>query len=170
MKRTSVAAACLFLSACGVDPQFVKQSDVPPGAKVGVVPFRDCLIDSQEDCDGSGGVAGSIFARIFSEEGFSAVLLSRPVGARMELSDAVAVDTAKEQGLAFVINGEVTQFYRVAPMTFRPDRAGLSVRLLRVDTGEVAAAYSDVRASKTNFSSPDSMIADMAEEVRDELQ
>jgi hypothetical protein len=107
---------------------------------------------------------------VFSEDDFRAELLSRPVGPKEPLTDAAALALAKERNLAFVINGEVTQYYNVAPMTFRPDRAGISVRILRVDTGEVAASYSDIRASKTNFSTPDGMIQEMAEEVRDEME
>jgi hypothetical protein len=72
--------------------------------------------------------------------------------------------------LSFVINGEVTQYYSVAPMTFQLDRVGISVRIFPVETGEVAASCSDVRASRTNFSTPDGMLEEMAEEVRDELE
>ncbi len=171
MKKLAIAVACgLLLSACGVDPQFVKQMEVPRGTEIGVIPFRDCVIAGQDDCNGSGNAAGSAFVGVFSEDGFRAVLLSRPVAPKEPLSDDAAVALAKAKNLAFVINGEVTQFYDVAPMTFRPDRAGISVRILRVETGAVAASYSDIRASKTNFSNPVGMIKNMAEEVRDELE
>jgi hypothetical protein len=171
MKKFVLVVACAsLLSACGVDPQLVKQMDVPRGTDIGVIPFRDCIIADQEDCDGSGSVAGSVFAHTFSEDGFRAVLLSRAVGSKEVLSDDAAVALAKAKNLAFVINGEVTQFYNVAPMTFRPDRAGVAVRILSVETGEVAVSYSDSRVSKTNFSTPNGMLQDMAEEVRDELE
>ena len=75
-----------------------------------------------------------------------------------------------QRNLSFVINGEVTQYYSVAPMTFQLDRAGISVRILPVETGEIAASCSDVRASKINFSTPDGMLEGMAEEMRDELE
>ncbi|MEO6074944.1 MAG: hypothetical protein ABIP67_17120 [Burkholderiales bacterium] len=171
MKILALVAACgLLLSACGVDPQIVKQMKVPHGTDIGVIPFRDCIIAGQEDCDRSGGLAGSVFVRVFSEDGFRAVLLSRPVAPKEPLSDDAAIALAKAKNLAFVINGEVSEFYDVAPMTFRPDRAGISVRILSVETGKIAASYSDIRASKTNFRTPESLIMNMAEEVRDELE
>jgi hypothetical protein len=92
------------------------------------------------------------------------------VNPKETLSDIEAVALAKARGLGFVINGEVTQFYSVAAMTFRPDRAGISVRILNVGTGEIAAAYSVTRASKTNFATPEGMIEDMAYEILDELE
>lgn len=171
MKELIVIVACaLLLSACGVDPRIVKQMEVPRGTEIGVIPFRDCVIADQDDCDGSGGLAAAAFVHVFSEDGFRALLLSRPAGAKEPLSDEAAVDLAKARNLSFVINGEVTQFYSVAPMTFRPDRAGISVRILSVETGKVAASYSVVRASTTNFSTPEGMLEEMAEEVRDELE
>ncbi|MGA7298056.1 MAG: hypothetical protein WBW92_11185 [Rhodanobacteraceae bacterium] len=172
MKKTYFAAViALLLSACSADPQIVKQANVPRDTEIGVIPFRDCMIPGQdEDCNGSGNVAGTVFARAFSEDGFRSELLSRPIGAKEALSDEAALALAKEKNLAFVINGEVTQFYSVAAGTFRPDRAGISVRILRVADGEVAVSYSVTRASKTNFATPEGMIEDMAEEVRDELE
>lgn len=169
-KYLFLAASALLLSACGMDPQFVKQMDVPRDTEIGVIPFRDCMIADQEDCDGSGNVAASVFVRVFSEEGFRSVLLSRPVGAKESLSDADAVAFAKAKGFAYVINGEVTQFYSVAAMTFRPDRAGISARILGVENGKIAASYNVSRASKTNFATPEGMIEDMAYEIRDELE
>jgi hypothetical protein len=47
---------------------------------------------------------------------------------------------ARAKGYQFALNGDVEDYYRVAPMTFRAERAGVSVRLLRVSDGTVMAA------------------------------
>lgn len=173
MNRFFCLALLVFVLAlvtgCAPDPQFVRQANVPKGEVIGVFPFRDCLIEDQEDCLGSGVVAGQAFAQAFSEDGFRSVLLSRPVGAREVLSDEAALKLAKAEGLVYVMNGEVTEFYSVAPMTFRADRAGVSLRILRVSDGMVAIAWSYKDLSTTNFDTPAGMLQEMAEDVRDEL-
>ena len=47
---------------------------------------------------------------------FHAVKLPRPVDAKAGLGDDAAVAYAKQRGYAYVMNGEVTDFYQVAPM------------------------------------------------------
>ena len=155
--------------SCASSPDIVKRLDVPHGAEIAVISFRDCVIEDQEDCDGSGNVAGSVFARVFSESPrFRAVPLSRPVGAKEMLSDDQAADFAAEKGFEYVINGEVDEYYAVAPMTFRADRAGISMRILRTSDAAVVAFYSD-RKEAGNFSTPDRIIEKMATRIRDGL-
>lgn len=169
-KGIGLVLLAALLTGCAADPQFVKQLEVPQHETIGVIPFRDCMIEDQEDCRGSGATAGNVFAQEFSGDGYRSVLLSRPVGPRDGLSDQAAVELARGQGLAFVMNGEVTEFYSVAPMTFRADRAGVSLRILRVEDGKIALSWSHARLSSTNFSTPEGLLEDMAEDVREELE
>lgn len=143
---------------------------VPIGSELAVIPFRDCLISGQEDCDGSGNTAGNIFAQVFSASTkFQAVPLSRPVGPKETLTDDAAVALAKIKGFKYVINGEVDEYYDVAPMTFRVDRAGISVRILRVEDGHITAFFSQRKDGSSNFATPSGIIKKMAEHVRDSL-
>jgi hypothetical protein len=100
---------------------------------------------------------------------FKAVPLSRPVAPRESLTDDAAVRYAQEKGFGYVINGEVDEFYSVAPMTFRVDRAGVSIRLLRVSDGAVVAFYSQKKDGGSNFTTPDRIIEKIAERFRDAL-
>jgi len=59
------------------------------------------------------------------------------------LSDDQAADFAAEKGFEYVINGEVDEYYAVAPMTFRADRAGIPMRILRTSVAAVVAFYSE---------------------------
>jgi hypothetical protein len=128
------------------------------------------MITGQEDCAGSGNVAGSIFARVFSATSrFKAVPLSRPVPPTETLTDDAAVAFAKSKGFKFVINGEVDEFYSVAPMTFRVDRAGVSIRILRVEDGSVVVFFSQRKEAGSNLGTPDGIIEGIAEHVRDSL-
>lgn len=161
----AVTAALLF-AACATPP-VVKRGELPSGAEVAVVMFRDCIIAGQEDCDGSGNTAGSIFARVMSVGRLRAVPLSRPVGAKEPLTDEAAVEFAKSKGFQYVLNGEVDEYYRVAPFTFRAERAGVSIRILRVSDGNVVAFFSQRKNSQTNLTTPERMIEKMAEHVRD---
>lgn len=148
----------------------VKRLDVPQGAEIAVIPFRDCIIAGQEDCLGSGNIAGSIFARVFSTSNkYKALPLSRPVGPNQMLTDDAAVSFARSKGFQFVLNGEVDEYYSVAPFTFRVDRAGVSLRILRVADGSVAAFFTQRKEAASNFATPDGLIEDMANHVCDSL-
>ncbi len=160
----------LVLISCASTPPVVKRDPVPIGSEFAVIPFRDCLIAGQEDCDGSGNTAGNIFAQVFSDSvKFKAVPLSRPVGSKEALTDDAAVALAKLKGFRYVINGEVDEYYDVAPMTFRVDRAGISIRILRVEDGSISAFFSQRKAAGSNLGTPSGMIKAMAEHVRDSL-
>jgi hypothetical protein len=91
------------------------------------------------------------------------------VGPNEGLTDDAAVDFAWKKGFQFVLNGEVDEYYSVAPMTFRVDRAGVSLRILRVSDGSVAAFFSQRKEAGSNFATPDGLIEDMAVHVRDSL-
>lgn len=159
-----------IITGCASTPAVIKRLDVPQGTEIAIIAFRDCTIAGQADCYGSGNVAGSIFARVLSTASkFSAVPLSRPVGPNEVLTDDVAVDFARTKGFQFVLNGEVDEYYSVAPMTFRLDRAGISIRLLRVIDGSVAAFFSQRKDAATNFETPDGLIEQMAIHVRNSL-
>jgi hypothetical protein len=160
----------LLLVSCASTPPVVKRGQIPSGSELAVIPFRDCLIAGQADCDGSGNTAGNIFAQVFSASAkFRAVPLSRPVGPKEALTDDAAVALAKAKGYRYVINGEVDEYYDVAPMTFRVDRAGISVRILRVEDGSVTAVFSQRKEAGSNLGTPGGIIKKMAEHVRDSL-
>lgn len=160
----------LLLVSCALTPHVVKRNQIPVGSDLAVIPFRDCLITGQEDCDGAGNRAGNIFAQVFSGSSkFSAVPLSRPVGPQETFTDDAAVALAKSKGFKYVINGEVDDYYDVAPFTFRVDRVGISIRILRVEDGTVSAFFSQRKEAGRNFSTPNGMITKMAEHVRNSL-
>ena len=158
-------ATLIVCTACTSVRPTVREH-VPPGSDIGIVMFRDCTIPGQEDCDGSGLSAGSIFARVFCEDSaLRAVPLSRPVPAGTPLDDSAAAIYAREKGFRYVVNGEVQDYYRVAPMTFRPERAGVSVRLLDTSNGQVLAFFSD-RGTAPNLSTPDAILGRFARTFR----
>jgi hypothetical protein len=165
-----VTMVTAVMASCASTPPVVKRGDVPQGSEIAVVSFRDCLIAGQEDCDGSGNSAGSVFARVFSSgPKFRAVPLSRPVGPKETLTDDAAVQLARQKGFKYVLNGEVDEYYSVAPMTFRVDRAGVSVRLLRVEDASVVAFFSQRKDAGSNLSTPDGIIEGIAAHFRDGL-
>ena len=174
MRRHLWLLACcsaLLAAACGSDPSKPEEHHpkVPTGSKIGVIAFQDCTITGQEDCEGSGLIAGSIFAVELNDQQLVTVSLSRPVGPKEQLSDAAAVAYGKSQGLDYVLNGQVTDFYRVAPMTFRDERAGVAVRLLRVSDGQELYFHAD-RDTKNNLSSPEKILRNIAGDVKDDIE
>ena len=177
-RRLPVSTVCRIIAftfvvataGCASTPVVTVHGRVDRDSEVAVVMFRDCTVSGQEDCDGSGLAAGSIFARVWSgKPGLRAVPLSRPVAANAALDDSAAVEYAKSKGYKYVLNGEVVDYYRVAPMTFRTERAGVAVRLLGTSDGKVVAFFSERRNSATNLTTPDALIEKMATHVRDSL-
>ena len=134
-----------------------------------MIAFQDCTITGQEDCEGSGLIAGSIFAVEMNDQQLVTVALSRPVGPKEQLTDEAAVAYGKTKGLDYVLNGEVTDFYRVAPMTFRDERAGVAVRLLRVADGQELYFHAS-RDTKNNLSSPEKILRNLASDVKDDIE
>jgi hypothetical protein len=173
MLLTRKAVLCCVLiavaSACASTP-IVRTADVPPGSEIVVIPFRDCLITGQdEDCNGSGLKAGEAFQEVFSTGKFRSTLATRPVSAKESLTDQAAVDFARRNGHAYIINGEVDDFYSVAAMTFRSDRAAISMRLLRASDGQAIITFSKPGTAESNFATPKGMIKDLAVQVRNAL-
>jgi len=162
-KQLFAMAAAACLSGCISAPAVREKT--PPGADVGVIAFRDCTIQDQEDCNGSGVAAGSVMARTLAESRkFKGVPLSRPVGPKEQLDDTKAAEYGKAKGFAYVVNGEVQDYYRVAPMTFRSERAAISLRVLRTSDGAVVTFFQD-HGTANNFRTPDGIIEDMCEKV-----
>ncbi len=161
----------VLIASCASRPPVVQRAGLPPGAELAIISFRDCTINGQEDCDGSGNTAAGIFAEVFSSTSrYLAVPLSRPVGPKEPLTDDEAVKYAKSKGFPYVMNGEVDEYYRVSPFTFRTERAGVSLRILRVSDGSVIAFFSQRTHSQSNLTTPDKLIKKMAQHVRDSLR
>jgi len=134
-----------------------------------VIPFRDCTIPGQDDCAGSGNIAGGIYARVLaSHVGIQVEPVSRPGGPAMSLTDDAAVAFASSKGFGYVVNGEMNDFYRVAPMTFRSERVGLSIRVLRVPDGKVIA-FQNEAAQAGNLTTPERMLERLAAKLSEKL-
>jgi len=158
------------LCACTIHSTATSFEHVQPSAKIAVVAFRDCTIPEQNDCQGSGNIASSIMASTLAKDSkFQVVPISRPVAPNQELVDAAAVEEARVRGFDYVVNGEVNNFYRVAPFTFRSDKVSLSARVIRVSTGAVVASAVESSESATNFATPEGMIERVARKLREAL-
>ncbi|MBW3564176.1 MAG: hypothetical protein KY459_05585 [Acidobacteria bacterium] len=170
IQTTLIGLTTLFLVASCASVPITTAVEVPPGSEIGIISLRDCVITGQEeDCTGSGEQAAEAFAEAFNEGTFEARVLDRPVADNMVLSDEEAAEYGRAQGVEYVINGEVDDFYSVAAMTFRSDRAAVSVRLIRTSDGLVVTSYSRPGVASSNFVTPKGMIKDLAIELRNAL-
>lgn len=148
----AVTAACLMaiylLSACQSAPQrTLPDAKVPYGARLAVIDFRDCLIQTEFNCDHSGEkVAPLIVSGLDDAPVLHAVRLARPVGRKDTLSDASATAYGKSAGYEFVVNGEVMDFH-VPDSVIRDEHRGyVSMHVLRTSDGQRVESYRcDVR-------------------------
>ena len=165
----ATATLSVALLSCASAPTVIKYEGLPHGSRVAVIPFRDCTIAGQDDCSGSGNIAGTIYARVLaSRPDFRFEPVSRPVAAMEALSDDAAIKYAAGKGFDFVMNGEVNDFYRVAPMTFRNERVGLSVRILRVQDGKIITFQTEA-AHAGNLTTPERMLERLASKLAEKF-
>lgn len=168
--RGLLCCVVIALVGCASTP-IQKTGEIPRGSEIVVISLRDCTITGQEeDCNGSGRQAGEAFQEVFSKGGkFTSRLVDRPVGAKENLSDQAAAEFARKNSYPYVLNGEVDDFYSVAAMTFRNDRAAVNIRIIRASDGQVMASYSKQGKEASNFDTPKGMIKGIATFVRDSL-
>jgi hypothetical protein len=134
-----------------------------------VIVFRDCLIEGQDDCHGSGARAASFFAQALSDKPrLNAVPIPRPADPTQELSDDAAVANAKDKGYDYVVNGEVMDYYYAHQPSLQRHRAALAVRVLRTSDGQVVYSYTG-SGTTNNLSSPIAFIQDIAVDVQNAL-
>jgi hypothetical protein len=171
MKRFAMMLGLALLAACASTPKVVVNGGkVPMGSTIGVISFRDCLQPDQiDDCPGSGNIAGPVYASVLSSKaGVKVTPLSRPVPATKELTDQEAVALGRQNNVDYILNGEVNDYYSVAPMTFRSDRASVTVRLLKVADGSVAAFQTET-VQGANYKTPADLIRAVAVRFRDAI-
>ena len=180
MKRHLWLLACLsalLAVGCGSNPSKdepeVHHPKVPAGSTVAVVSFRDCTIADQDDCAGSGDKVTDIFLSQFANSKvFHSLKLPRSVGAKAELSDDAAVAYAKSKGYAYVMNGEVTDYYQASAMTgfWHKERAAVTIRVLSVADGRILYVHTDSDTGSNMAGSPDGLFKSFAEDVEDDLE
>jgi len=146
--------------------------------------FRDCAISGQDDCNGSGRIAGSVFTSVLSgrvvgvvftrtlsdKTAMDSTLVARAGGPDDELSDEAAVTYARGMGYEYVVNGEVLDFFRVPRYTFRTQRAGVSVRVLRTSDGQVIVSSTKYSARISLAGPPETLLKNLAQDLRDKLE
>lgn len=165
----SCALATAVPAGCASAPGLIKYAPIPPHVRIAVLSFQDCTISGQEDCSGSGNIAGSIYVRVLaSRPQLGAAPLSRPTGAAQPLTDDAAAKYATEKGYDYVLNGEVNDFFRVAPFTFRSERIGITVRLIRASDAKVVVFQNETKKAG-NLTTPERMIEKVAEKFRDSI-
>ncbi len=170
LKNLVILGAALLLVGCGVHSAASSFQPLEPGERLAIVPFRDCTIPDQEDCSGSGNIASSVFAATLNESSrLKVVPISRPAPPAEIVADEEACATAAARNFAYVINGEVNDFYRVAPMTFRKDRASVTARVLAVADCSIVATAIESSESITNAATPEGMIKRTARKLRTSL-
>jgi hypothetical protein len=167
----ALAAVAFFLFGCasGMRPTASVFQPVPRDARIAIISLRDCTISNDDDCHGAGDIAASVIAATLSKGGYEVIPLSRPGNPDQVLSDDAAVEVAKAKGFEYLINGEVNDFYRVAPMTFRVDRASLAFRLLKVSDGSVVASATSSVEAASNLGTPEGLIRKLAKKLLQEM-
>jgi TolB-like protein len=167
MRIPALLATMILLAGCASDPSSISVIHrVARGGTVAVVPFSDCQIANQADCDGSGANAGSIFVRMLSQRpNLHAVSLPRPVGPKAAFSDDAAVAYAKAKNYRYVVNGEVQDYFRAGHMALHSSRAAISLRVLSTKDGKVLVTYTYQESSKNPLTSADDLVEDMAKQL-----
>ena len=142
----------------------------PRSARVLVAPFRDNESDDPRDSVDTGIIAQQRLLEGLEE--LDSIRVKKATPQRYDPSKGLSLDEAvalaHQYEADFVVFGDVIEFYRVAPLTFRADRAGVTIRVASV-SGQLVFQRSWNKHSGTNFSTPDAVIENIGERFRDEV-
>ena len=147
MKPLPVFAAVLVFTGCASGgtqdaSRTLPDAKVPYAAKLAVIGFRDCLLQTEASCDHSGArVTPLITSGLDDPPGLHAFMVGRPVGQKDELSDADAVAYGKRSGYDYVINGTVSDYHVPDSIIRDGHRGHVSLHVLRTSDGELLDAY-----------------------------
>ena len=130
-----------------------------------VLPFRDNVSEDSNDSDGTGKKCQTIMVEALSDRRDDTVKSHVPANHDFKtvLSQMQANTLGKTLKVDYVVYGDCIEFYDVAPMTFRADRAGMQVFVLRVVDGVIVYTARYNEKSDSNFDSPEDVIQELSE-------
>lgn len=145
------------------DPSF----RFPSGSIVLVLPFRDNPSGDRRDREGTGrAVQVALFDGLESVDELDVRMREGQLAdPSREIGDAEATRLVRESGADFAVVGACTDFYRVAPFTFRRDRAAVSLRIVSA-AGVVVFQESWKASPRDNLAEPEAALRLIAKELR----
>lgn len=157
-------------SGCQTSPARPPEPKILNGDQLAVIKFRDCLIEAEISCTGSGDEFATDIADVLRDPPIlNTLVVARPVGPAEELSDAAAVTYAKSSGYPYIINGEVNDLHRAAIASTHEQRISYTLRVLRASDGKVVDTYA-CKYSPNNLTPIDYAIRQMTAHFRDSLE
>ncbi|MDX1564773.1 MAG: hypothetical protein R3236_05165, partial [Phycisphaeraceae bacterium] len=134
---------------------------------IAVLPFKDHISDDPDDSKDTGAICQRFMAQALLEDAGIRAKVYDPASrdSRKLLRSDQAISMGRKLGVQYVIYGDCTEFYRVAPFTFRVDRAGMRVWMVRVQDGKLVFTASDTRRTDDNLEQPEDAIEQIAEEM-----
>jgi len=154
-----------------------RQGDLPAkyrlrrGSSVLILPFRDHQSEDPNDSLDTGRFAQESFFEAFDRINGMRVVLRPPSShsARFGWTREEAATFAVRYKVEFVVYGEVTDFYRVAPFTYRNDRAGVWVEMVTA-TGKVFFRQERTLDLGTNHIEPEAVLDRIAKTMVKEIR
>ncbi len=138
----------------------------PRGATIVVLPFKDNDSSDPRDSEDTGRAAQQAFLHAFEE--LTDLPITEVVGdaaaAAVGLTRSQAVEAAASAGVDYAVYGSCVQFYRVAPMTFRADEAGVTVEVVAAD-GTVVYRETMQKNAAANTQEPEDVLARIAKKI-----
>jgi hypothetical protein len=165
--------AASIAAGCGTTGQkFDGWKGVQAGERITVLPLSDHPSDDPKDRDGTGLKSQNAIVTAMKKE-LAQVDIDAPVPANYDAKRGYDRDAAlavgRERSSTYVLYGKCTDFYNVAPFTFRADRGGIEVELVAVADGRLVYRLTKV-SSVNNLSNPESAIEGIADTMADELK
>lgn len=138
----------------------------PKEAAVLVLPFKDNVSDDDRDSKETGRAAQRAFLEALQAKGTISALGTETDGnaALRGLSRSEALERLQEADADYAVYGDCFEFYRVAPMTYRSDRAGVTVEIIAAD-GAVVFRRSVQAIANSNFEEPEVVLGRIARRI-----
>ena len=158
---------CVVLaSGCKIGQKFNNWKGLKDGDTLCVLPLRDHFSNDPRDSEKTGLICHEILTRELKKMRGVTIDSYTPdtYDPKKGFCQDDAVKIAKGRDADYVLYGRCTEYYHVAPMTFRRDKGGIDVEICRVADGTLVYGCQKI-GSKMNWCEPRNVIESIAKRM-----
>jgi len=167
----SIPLLASFAGGCAIGTKFDEWPGMEPTDKLVVLPFQDHASEDPRDSKNTGRICQDIFVKAFLRYQTAEIVDHVLEGhdPTTAIGRSAATEIGRQLEADYVMTGRCTEFYRVAPMTFRADQGAVDVEVMRVEDGK-RVYHASAHQQCANFGEPEDCIEAIAGSVASELR
>lgn len=123
---------------------------IPSGEKIALIAFKDCAMEDNNDCAGSGErITNALERELISDGTYTVhkILINNEVLKNRDIE----LFCKKASGFKYILTGEVNNYREVGPMQFRTDELDITFRIYKTSSYQQIAYFSMEKGSGSGF-------------------